>query len=482
MNLPPLLSLIPLAMASGSTGATPHPNPPTASERPPNVVVVLVDDLGWRDLRCTGSDFYDTPNCDRLAREGVLFEQAYAACPVCSPTRAALQTGKDPARMDTTDWFGGRRKKKLLPAPYIDRLPLEEVTLAEAFGEAGYATAFLGKWHLGGEGYHPEQQGYAVNVGGFHRGSPPGGYFAPYENPKLEDGPEGEHLTGRLAREAVSFIEGQGGDPFFLCLSFYTVHTPLQARPDLQAKYEARRDGLPKSEAPRFLPEGERQARQVQDHAVYGGMVESMDEAVGQVLDALDSGGLAENTIVLLTSDNGGLSTSEGSPTSNAPLRGGKGWLYEGGVRVPLLVRWPGHVKPGHISSTVVCSQDHYPTLLSLAGLDPRPEQHVDGVDYSDILAGGAERVRPDLHWHYPHYGNQGGSPGGAVRVGNYKLIEFFEDGSFELYDLSADPGETRNLAEEQPERVADLARRMVAWREEVNAKMPSPNPDYEGR
>lgn len=343
------LRLLALATALGMAAAVEADEPAG-----PNVVFFLVDDLGWRDLGCFGSTFYETPHADRLARDGMRFTSGYAACPVCSPTRASILSGKYPARLATTDYFGAaqpdawKRNTLLLPAAYSERLPREETTLAEAFHAAGYATFFAGKWHLGPEGYWPEDQGFDVNRGGCERGGPYGGnkYFSPYGNPRLADGPPGEHLPDRLATETVKFIESHRDGPFFAYLSFYSVHTPLMARPDLQAKYAEKAKRL-EATGPAWLPEGTRQVRQVQNHAVYAGMVEAMDSAVGKVLDALDRLRLAERTVVVFMSDNGGLSTSEGSPTSNVPLRAGKGWMYEGGIREPMIVRWPGVTRPG---------------------------------------------------------------------------------------------------------------------------------------
>ncbi len=442
-----------------------------------NVVLLVADDLGWRDLGCTGSEFYETPNLDRLAAEGARFETAYAACPVCSPTRVALMTGKAPARLDTTDYFGGRRKAMLLPAPYQRQLPAGEATIAEAFSEAGYRTGFFGKWHLGGKGSYPEDHGFEHNAGGFERGHPPKGYFSPYGNPKLPDGPEGEHLTERLTREAVAWMDQVKDEPFLLVFCYYTVHTPLQSKPEYTEQYRAKREADPAAK-PHWGKERQRKVRLVQDHAVYAGMVQSLDESVGHVLGALDGHGLTESTMVLFTSDNGGLSTSEGHPTSNVPLRAGKGWVYEGGVRVPAIVRWPGVATPGAILTDPMWSADVYPTALAAAGLDLRPTQHVDGLALTPALAGGELPPRA-LYWHYPHYGNQGGAPSGAVRWGDWKLVEWFEDSRVELFNLKEDGGETTDLAASEPERTAQLRGLLGDWRQRVDAKMPSPNPDH---
>ena len=449
----------------------------------PNFLFVLVDDLGWKDLGCYGSTFYDTPNSDRIAREGMRFTDAYAACPVCSPTRASIMTGKYPARVNLTDYIAGRRRGKLIPPDYLHYLPLEEVTIPEALKEAGYATFFAGKWHLGQSKYWPEKQGFDVNKGGCERGGPYGGkkYFSPYGNPRLKDGPPGEHLPDRLASEAARFIEANKTRPFLAYLAFYSVHTPLMARADLKRKYQAKAKTV-RHTGPRFIPEGSRRARQVQDHAVYGGMVEAMDQAVGKVLGALDRLGLAGRTVVFFMSDNGGLSTSEGSPTSNVPLRAGKGWLYEGGIREPMMVRWPGVTRPGSICPTPVTSTDFYPTMLEMAGLPPRPRQHADGMSLVPLLKQTGKLGRKAIYWHYPHYGNQGGSPGGAVRSGDWKLIEFYEDNHVELYNLRADIGEKTNLAAREPARAAELRKMLHDWRRSVGARMPKPNPGYKKR
>ena len=343
----------------------------------PNFVFLLVDDLGWRDIGCFGSSFYETPNLDRLGREAMRFTNAYAACPVCSPTRASIMAGKYPARMDTTDWFGAaqpgnpkNRIKPVLPAAYVDRLPLEEVTIAEALSRADYSTFFAGKWHLGpSEEYWPERQGFDVNKGGWSRGGPygPGKYFVPYGNPRLEDGPKNEHLPDRLATETVKFIKENKEKPFLAYLSFYSVHTPLVSRDDLKQKYLAKRNKLGlKTEWGR---EGSRKVRHVQDHPIYAGMVDAMDQACGKVLDTLRELDLDDNTVVIFMSDNGGLSTSGRHPTSNLPLRGGKGWLYEGGIREPMMIKWPGVTKGGAFAGKQLSVQIFILLCLKWQGL-----------------------------------------------------------------------------------------------------------------
>ncbi|MCH2590103.1 MAG: sulfatase [Planctomycetales bacterium] len=467
------------------------PRVSSASERT-NVVFFLVDDLGWTDLGCFGSSFYDTPHVDGLARSGMKFTNAYAACPVCSPTRASILTGKYPSRTGITDYInagGGnqpgkwRRNTKLLPAAYKDRMAHKEVTLAEALKEAGYATFFAGKWHLGPEGFWPESQGFDVNRGGITRGGPYGGkkYFSPYGNPRLKDGPPGEHLPARLANETVKFIETNREKPFLAYLSFYSVHTPLIARKDLRQKYLAKRKKLDAAAVAGEFSKREhrRRVRTLQAHAVYAGMIEAMDQAVGTVLSGLKRLGLEKNTAVFFMSDNGGLSTSEGHPTSNLPLRGGKGWMYEGGIREPMIVRWPGVTAAGSVCKQVVTSTDFYPTILEITGLKARPAQHRDGVSFVSLLKG-KTRKRGPLLWHYPHYGNQGGAPAGAVREGRWKLIEWYEDKRVELFDLESDIGENRDLAEGQPERVRAMRATLHRMLKETGAVMPARNERFD--
>lgn len=460
--------------------------PATAAERL-NVVVFLVDDLGQRDIGAYGSTFYETPNLDALARQGALFTDAYASCPVCSPTRASLLTGKYPQRTGVTDYIGApatpqawKRNTPLLPAPYKEQLALEEVTLAEALKAGGYATFFAGKWHLGPEGFWPENQGFDVNKGGTDKGGPYGGrkYFSPYANPRLEDGPDGEHLCDRLATETNQFIAANKDKPFFAYLSFYSVHTPLMSRPDLEQKYREKRQRL--GLEAKWGREVERDVRLVQEHAVYAGMVEAMDQAVGKVLAKLDELKLTDRTLVVFTSDNGGLSTSEGWPTSNLPLRGGKGWLYEGGIREPLLVRWPGVIKPGTVINEPVISPDLFPTVLEATGI-PLPAGHpADGISWVPLLRNGVKPAERTLFWHYPHYGNQGGAPGTAVRRGNWKLIHWFENDRWELFDLANELSESQDLAATNPAKVAELKADMARLHQATGSLDPIPNPAYD--
>jgi arylsulfatase A-like enzyme len=456
---------------------------PARAEKP-NFVFFLVDDLGYMDIGANNPDtFYETPNVNQLAREGMRFTNGYAACPVCSPTRYSIMTGKHPSRVDATDWFTGRRSGRFLPAVLNDKMPLAEITIGEALREAGYRTAFVGKWHLGPtEEYWPEAQGFDVNIGGHNRGSPPGGYFSPYRNPRLSDGPEGEHLTARLADESIKILDQFKDEPFLLYLAFYTVHTPLQGPSPLVEKYKAKAEKLATAGEPEFADEEQiwptdqpRRVRILQNHATYAAMVESMDTHVGRVLRKLKELGLDQKTAVLFMSDNGGLATSEGSPTANLPLRGGKGWLYEGGIREPFIIKWPGVTPPGSTCDHPVVSTDFYPTMLEIAGLPAKPKQHLDGVSLVPLLRQSGTPGPRALFWHYPHYSNQGGFPGAAVRVGDYKLLERFEDGQVHLYDLKDDLGERNDLAKQMPEKVRDMRAQLHDWYREVDAKFLRP-------
>ncbi|MHC4354898.1 MAG: sulfatase, partial [Planctomycetota bacterium] len=433
------------------------------NKKPLNFVFLLIDDFGWMDFGANNPNcFYETPNIDRLARSGMNFTNGYAANPVCSPTRYSIMTGKYPSRVDATNFFSGKRSGRFNPGELNDKMPISEVTLAEALKEHGYKTAFAGKWHLGpDEQYWPESQGFDVNIGGWATGWPRGGFFAPFENPRLKEYPKGSHLPKVLTNESLAILDQCKDSPFLLYLAFYSVHTPLQGREDLIAKYQAKKDKLLSKDEAEFGPEEqvwpgakERRVRIRQCHAVYGAMVEAMDEQIGRVLDKLEQLGIADNTAVILMSDNGGLSTSEGSPTSNLPLRGGKGWLYEGGIREPFLIRWPGVTKPGSKCDIPVVSTDFYPTILEMAGLPAKNDQHLDGVSLVPLLKGRKKVGRDAIYWHYPHYSNQGGFPGAAVRVGYWKLIERFEDGRVHLYNLKQDVGERKDLASQHPQRV----------------------------
>jgi arylsulfatase A-like enzyme len=445
-----------LAAAGGSALAQ--------TQRQMNLIVILADDLGAVDLGIYGSRYHETPHLDALARSGMRFTQGYAACPVCSPTRASLLTGRYPARLQLTDWIPGRRQwsaAKLLTPQFEQQLPLAETTLAEALKPAAYTSASIGKWHLGGGGFLPEQQGFNLNAGGTERGSPPS-YFPPYKIPGIEERFDQDYLTDNLTSRAESFLEQNRDRPFFLYLPYFAVHTPLQAKKELIAKYMRRGQSV--------TP---------QSRAVYAAMLESLDEGVGRLMAKVKALGIEDRTAVFFLSDNGGL-RYEGSQkepvTDNAPLRAGKGHLFEGGIRIPWLVRWPGVTKPGSTSDTPVSTIDVVPTVLDMLG---QTAPAVDGLSIAPLLRGG--RLRRDaIYWHYPHYSNQGGTPGGAIRAGKHKLIEFFEDGRLELFDLESDPGERTNLAQKQPKLAEKLHLRLRAWRRSVKAAMPSSNLSYD--
>ncbi len=456
----------------------------------PNIVFILIDDLGWRDLTCYGSTFYETPNLDRLARQGMLFTRAYAAAPVCSPTRASIMSGKYPARVGVTQYIGGHSEGRLCDVPYLHYLPLEETSLATALREGGYQTWHVGKWHLGDEAFHPDRHGFDVNIGGCHWGRPQYGYFSPYHIPTLEDGPDGEYLTDRLTDEAIRLIHGRGDRPFFLHLSHHAVHIPIEAPQPLVEKYRRKAEAM-KLDKVQAIVEGEPfpflqrrdqrlQRRMLQSDPAYAAMIENLDANIGRVLRVLAEEGLAENTLVVFTADNGGLATAEGAPTCNFPLSEGKGWNYEGGTRVCQIMRWPGMIAPESRCHVPVTSTDFYPTLLDACGLELRPEQHRDGVSLLPLLGGEAELGRQAIFWHYPHYSNQGNTPAGAVVSGDWKLIEWFEDGRVELFNLAEDISEQRDLSGVEAERAETLLGKLRAWQKDIEAEMPRANPQWE--
>ena len=450
------LRLIPAvlpAWLAESPAAEPSPAPK------PNIVVILTDDLGWTDLGCFGSKFYETPNIDRLCGQGMRFTDAYSACTVCSPSRASLLTGQYPARLHITDWIAGhvRPKAQLRVPDWTMHLPLETMNLAKALKPAGYASASIGKWHLGEKEYWPDHQGFDLNVAGCAMGQPPS-YFSPYKIPTLTDGPEREFLSDRLTAEAVKFIQQNRDQPFFLYLPHYAVHNPLMAKPEVIAKYKKKSD--PK--APHH-------------NAVYAGLIESVDDSVGVILRTLDELKLADNTIVIFTSDNGGLIGN----TINLGLRAGKGSAYEGGVRVPLIVKWPGVTKPGSVCQTPVIGPDLYPTLLAMTGT-PRGGETVDGESMVPLLRQSGPLKRDAIYWHYPHYHPGGATPYGAIRQGDFRLVEFYEDQRVELYNLKDDQAEKHDLAAKMPDTATALRQKLHAWREKVGAQMPTPNPDYD--
>ncbi len=459
-------------------------------ELPPNILFILVDDLGYYDLSHTGSKFYQTPNTDRLAQMGMEFTNGYASSPVCSPARASIMTGQFPSRHGITDWIGARtgeewrrhnRHTRMLPASNIEYLSQEHTTLAEALQSAGYTTFLSGKWHIGGEGSMPEDHGFDINVGGGSFGSPPGGFFDPFTNPFMENRNPGEQLSFRLADETVSFFEEyhpqKTGKPFFAKLSFYAVHSPLQTSFERWKKYRDRADSLGIAEygfdMGQYLP-----VRTVQDNPLYGGLVEDMDVAVGHVLDGLRELGLDQNTIIVFTSDHGGVSSGDAFATSNLPLRSGKGSLFEGGIRVPFFIKAPGMIPPGSSSEEPVTGTDLFPTLLDMADLPLLPDQHIDGVSLKPLFSGSSIEKRP-LFWHYPHYSNQDGRPSSAVRKGDWKLIYDYETEEPELYNLWADIMESRNVAEQFPDKTESLKRMLMEHLNENDALFPQPDPAY---
>ncbi|MCI8623696.1 MAG: sulfatase [Provencibacterium sp.] len=453
----------------------------------PNILFILLDDMGWRDLHCTGSDFYETPHIDQLAREGMVFPNAYAACPVCSPSRASYLTGKYPAKVGVTDWISMGNfhpiRAKLVEAPYLKHIPVGEKTIAASLKEQGYATWHVGKWHLGGEDYYPERFGFEKNIGGCSWGSPYQGYFSPYGIHTLPDGPEGEYLTDRITDEAIKLIQSEERRPFFLSLCHYAVHIPIEAKEKDMERFrrKAEKMGLDKAEA--LVPgeaaptgKGKRVIRRmVQSDPAYAAMLWNLDENIGRLMQALEESGKADNTLVVFTSDNGGLATAEGSPTCNLPARDGKGWMYEGGTRVPLIIRYPKRIRAGSRCLTPVTTPDFYPTFMELTGAQEALPEGIDGVSLLPLLQGGAIAERP-IFWHYPHYGNQGGTPGASVVLGRYKLIEFFEDNRCELYDIAADFGEHQDIAAQQPETAARLRGLLHQWQKEVGALFPTVN------
>ena len=409
-----------------------------AQDSSPNVVFILVDDLGWKDLSAYGSEFYDTPYLDSLATLSVRFTQAYAASPVCSPTRAAIQTGKHPARIRITDWIPGMNTSRAIDPTLqtpedLHNLPLEEFTLAEAFKEQGYKTFFAGKWHLGETDSHwPLAQGYDQNKGGNHRGSPTfpegKGYYAPYNNPTLENGPTGEYLTDRLTEESLLFIEAQKEGPFFLFLSYYSVHTPIQGCLAYDSLYVEKKNRLPQQGKIQQEPEGKGRTRTNQSDPTYAAMVRSVDTNVGKIIKKLEALELMENTLIVFTSDNGGLSTiRKAGPTSVRPLRAGKGWCYEGGIRIPTLIYAPKLAHAGETCSDPIISMDFYPTLLELAGFSQIPNQHLDGSSLVPLLENPKNNLQRSLIWHYPHYHGSMWRPGSAIREGKFKYIYDYE-------------------------------------------------------
>ncbi len=468
----------------------------------PNIIFILIDDMGWKDLSCTGSKFYETPNIDMLQKKGMMFTQAYAACPVCSPTRASILSGKYPVSTGVTDWINHNRdaesdegdcRGRLIDAPYLDHLPLEEKSIATSLKDGGYQTWHVGKWHIGTQPYYPENHGFDINIGGCYMGSPGNmGYFSPWGIEALKDVqvPENTYLTDYLTDRTLDLIETRDKQrPFFLNLWYYSVHTPIEAKTEKIEKYRIKAgkmglDTLKTFEEGDFFPcehkkEQKIQRRLIQSDPVYAAMIESLDENIGRIIRYLETNNLFDNTLIIFTSDNGGLSTAEGSPTCNLPLSQGKGWMYEGGVREPLLISWPERVKAESICNEPISSPDFYPTLLEAAGLPLIPEQHKDGISILPYLDGYNKRTQRYLYWHYPHYGNQGGTPGSSILDYPWKLIEFFENGELELYNIENDPGENKNLIKDKIEIADTLKKALHEWQKSTAAKIPGINSTF---
>ena len=456
-------------------------------EKKPNVIFILVDDLGNHDLGFTGSNFYETPNIDRLAGQSMVFTNGYSSSRVCSPSRASIMTGKFTARHGITDWIGAKtgtdwrsrnRHDKTLPADYIHNLPHKDVTIAEAFKGAGYKTYFAGKWHLGGEGSYPEDHGFDINIGGFDSGSPKGGFFSPWHNPKLPNKEKGENLTMRLASETAEFIKTHKDSTFFAFLSFYAVHAPIQTTKEKWKKYRDKADSLGIAEKgykmERVLP-----IRQVQDNPIYGGLVETMDDAVGLVLKALKDNNIDKNTIVVFTSDNGGVASGDHYATSNLPLRGGKGYQWEGGSKVPYVIKVPWLHNKGSKIEFPACNTDFYPTLLDLADGALKPEQHIDGISLKPLLEGKDLNINRPLFWHYPHYGNQGGEPSSSIQLDGWKLIHYWEDGRKELFKLPSLENDDLNVIKTNAKLAHKMSEDLMRWLHTVNAKYPIIDPDF---
>lgn len=452
-------------------------------DRPPSFLILLVDDLGWTDLGCYGSDFYSTPNIDRLASDGVRFTHGYAACTVCSPTRASLMTGMYPGRTRVTDFIAGHQRPDapLKPPDWTMRLEHRHTTLPEALRSEGYRTAHVGKWHLmprlepqAMPNYTPEKHGFEINIGGNEWGAP-GSYFHPYASasrgravsPLPAGGEEGDYLTDRLTDEAIKILDQFAGSPFLLYFAYYNVHTPLQAKEDDRATFESAIDPAKRHR-----------------NSVYAGMLAAVDRSVGRLRSRLHDLGIAESTVIVLTGDNGGLDRQGpggrmGHPTENAPLRAGKGSAYEGGVRTPTIIFWPDVTPAGAVSDEPVITADIYPTVLEIAAVQGEPDHNraVDGVSLTGLLRDPASRLERDaLYWHYPHYHNGGATPHSAIRMGDWRLVHFYEDDRIELYNLAEDVGESRDLASELPARAAELRSRLESWRTAVAAQSPLAN------
>ncbi len=471
----------------------------TAATPPPNILFLLADDLGWADLGCYGSTFYETPNLDRLAREGVRFTFFYTAGSICSPTRSSLMTGKYPVRTGITDWIPGMKipsRAHLAPEPTKRVLDPREFTLGRAFRDGGYETFYVGKWHLGPTAAGLAMYGFDHYMGA--EGEEEGGDAPPAAARKAKRGGDDsagkgqrnagsqpiprQETTDRFTEAAIAYLENRDSSkPFFLMLSYHDVHTPIHPAPETIAHYRAKQAALPESPPPIIEHNGRTRPRQ--DDAGYATRVAKLDDSLARLRVSLEKLGLSENTIVVFASDNGGLSTKgQPGPTSNLPLRAGKGWLYEGGIRAPLIVHVPHASNAGTTCGTPVISNDIYPTFLELAGLPARPAQHVDGISVAALVRGDAAPQRPTLYWHYPHYHGSTWRPGAAIRDRDWKAIEFYDPQGVELYNLRDDPDETRNLAFANPAKANELLGKLHAWQKASGAIMPAPNPAYKAK
>ncbi len=458
----------------------------------PNIVFIFIDDMGYKDIACAGSEFYETPNIDKLRESGIMFTNAYASCPVCSPSRASMLTGKYPAKIGVTDWIDGDGhthpcKGKLIDTPYLKHLPKDAKTIAHYLKECGYNTWHVGKWHLGEAEFYPQKFGFDVNIAGCRWGNPYNGYFSPYGIPTLSEGADGEFLTDRITDEAIALIKHNDDTPFFLNLWHYAVHTPIQA-PIKDITYfeeKAKKLGLdkinPLVEGEAFPTEHKKHLRVtrrvIQSDPAYAALVYNLDENIGKLVAALKEKGELDNTLIIFSSDNGGLSTAEGSPTCNLPVAEGKGWTKDGGIRVPLLCSWPGKINSNTTCDIAVTTPDIFSTIAEACGAEIF-DCEIDGESLIPIFNGGNISERA-IFWHYPHYGNQGSTPGSVVRFGDYKLIEFFEDEHYEMYNLSEDIGEKNDISEVDIVKFEELKLLLKNWQTHVNALFPEANPDF---
>ena len=454
----------------------------------PNFILIVADDLGYGDLGCYGNKIVDTPELDKLAENGVRFTNAYASCTVCSPTRASLLTGKNPVALNLTDFIPGRQANgpqphhKLISPDFNKHLPPDEITIAEQLKKLGYTNASIGKWHLGGKGYLPPKHGFDLNIAGNAVGMPPSFYY-PYTSDEkwrthkitpLEPTGDSLYLTDRLTNEAIQFIIANRNNPFFLYLPYYTVHIPVEGPEDLAAKYSERLKNTSDT---------------VFRHPHYLAMVESLDENVGRIVDALEQMKIDENTLVIFVSDNGGwakVNDEDGGDqqyigwqvqaADNGPLRGGKGTLYEGGLRVPTIISWPGIIDGGRVSDELIISTDVFPTIMESVGLEIN--YSIEGVSLLSFLTDNEPVQRETLYWHYPHYHLT--TPGSVIREGEYKLIKYYEDNRLELYNLDKDIGETINLVKKLPEKTEDMQQKLNHWLKKTGAGLPIRNPNYQ--